>query len=149
MKELFIYFSLSGNGEYVADYLSTKGYEIRRIYKKKQKDNKKPGFFTILGGGMLAGFNHKAKIKEFDTNIGGYDEIAIGSPIWNGKFSCPINTVLSKLDLKDKKLHFIFYSGSGTAPKASERVIKEYPNSRITVLKEPKTHDGEIRKIEL
>ena len=147
MKKLFIYFSLSGNGDYIANYLETKGYEIRKISKKKQKEGK-PGFWTIFFGGMLAGFNHKSKIQDFDLNVEDYDEIAVGSPIWNARISCPMNTALSRLNLKDKKLHFIFYSGSGTASKASERVMKEYPNARITILKEPKSHQDEIIKIE-
>ena len=37
MKKLFIYFSLSGNGEVVAKLLQAKGYEIRRVFKKGQK----------------------------------------------------------------------------------------------------------------
>ena len=149
MKKLFIYFSLSGNGEYVANYLEAKGYEIRRVFKKNQKINKKPSFFTIFFGGMLAGMNHKSKVKPFDTNVEDYDEIVIGSPIWNGRFSCPMNMALSMLDLKKKKLHFIFYSGSGTAPKAVERVNQEYPGSKVTILKEPKSHENEMLKINL
>ena len=147
MKKLFIYFSLSGNGEVVAKQLEAKGYEIRRVFKKGQKANKKPGFFTIFRGGFRAGMNKKDKLEPYDTNIEGYDEIVIGSPIWNSKFSCPINRVLADLNLKDKKLSFIFYSGSGTAEKAVERVSKEYPDSKIIILKEPKKYEDELFKI--
>ena len=31
MKKLFIYYSLSGNGDYVADYLKNKNYDIIKI----------------------------------------------------------------------------------------------------------------------
>ena len=63
----------------------------------------------MMIGGMLAGMNHKAKLKDFDNDVSSYDEIVIGSPIWNGKFACPINSLLDKLDLKKKKLRFIIY----------------------------------------
>ena len=31
MKKIFIYFSETGNGDVVADYLKDKGYEIRKV----------------------------------------------------------------------------------------------------------------------
>ena len=74
-------------------------------------------FINVLSGGFLAGIKHKDKLLNFDIEISQFDHIIIGSPIWNGRFSSPINTVLSKLDFSNKKVSFVFYSGSGEAPK--------------------------------
>ena len=144
--KLFIYYSLSGNGDYVADYLKTRGFEIRKVIPKR--GFKKASFFNIFRGGFLAGIRYKNKLKDFDENIEGYDEIVIGSPIWNARFSTPINTVLSKLDLKDKKVTFLFYAGSGEGPKVLKLVNKLYPEARVIFLKEPKSHPDEIRKLD-
>lgn len=62
--------------------------------------------------------------------------------------SSPINTVLKKLNLKDKKLSFILYSGSGKAPKAIEIINKKYTNVKIIELKEPKKNKEELKKID-
>ena len=145
MKKLFVYYSYTGNGEYVAEYLKTKGYDVREAIRKKKLP--KSFFWGVMTGGFLAGIKHKDKLVDFDENIEEYDEIVIGSPIWNGRFSTPINTVLSKLNLKDKKVTFLFYSGSGEGEKAVKRVKKEYPEARIFILKEPKKHPEELSKI--
>ena len=34
MKKLFIYYSLTGNGDIVADYLKDKGYSIKEVKKR-------------------------------------------------------------------------------------------------------------------
>ena len=96
---------------------------------------------------MLAGFNHKSKLKDFDSNIDEYDEVVIGSPIWNARLSCPINTVLNKLDLSNKKVSFIFYSGSGTSPEATKKVNELFKGVKIIDLQEPLKNEKELDKI--
>ena len=145
MKKLFIYYSLTGNGELVADCLSKKGYEIRRVYEKKKMPKK--FFFMILSGGFRAGMKQKGKLIDYDNNISEFDEIVIGSPIWNGRTPPAINSVLAETDLKDKKLTFVLYAGGGEAPKTIKRLYKEYPQTDIVILKEPKKYNTELEKL--
>ena len=145
MKKLFIYYSLSGNGDIIADYLKDKNYEIRKIEAKKGLPNNM--FLRILTGGFLAGINHKTPIKYFDSNIDSYDEILIGSPIWNDHLSCPINTVLEKLNLTNKKITFILYSGSGEAKKTEIKLKETYREAKIIILKEPKKNKNIVLEI--
>ena len=145
MKKLFIYYSLSGNGDVVADYLKNKKYDIRKVIMKDKIPKSYIG--QILTGGFLAGINHKAKLDDFNKDISDYDEIIIGSPIWNGKLSCPINTVLDEINLDNKKISFILYCGSGKAPKAEKRLKDKYKNIDIIVLKEPKKNKTDLKKI--
>ena len=145
MKKLFIYYSYTGNGELIANNLKEKGYDLRLVIRKKKLP--KSFFFGILAGGFLASTKHKDKLVDFDENVEEYDEIVIGSPIWNARFSSPINTVLAKLNLKDKKVKFILYSGSGEAPKALKRINKEYPEAEVIILKEPKKYNEELTKL--
>jgi flavodoxin len=139
MNKIFIYYSLSGNGEVVADYLKTKKIDIRKV--KTSEELPKNNILRILAGGFLAGINHKDKLIDFDNNIEKYGEVIIGSPIWNGKLSCPINTVLDVINLKDKKLTFILYSGSGKAPKTEKKLKEKYKDIKIINIKEPKKND--------
>ncbi len=135
MKRIFIYYSLTGNGDKVANILMSKGIDIRKVLSTFKMNSK---FGMIMKGGFLAGINHKSKLIDFNDDINSYDEIIIGSPIWNNRFSCPINTVLSKLDLSNKKITFILYSASGKDNKAMEKIKKLYPDSTIINIKEPK-----------
>ncbi len=144
-KRLFIYYSYTGNGDFAAEYLKVQGCDLRKVIRKKSLP--KSFFFGVLTGGFLATIKHKDKLVEFDANIDGYDDIIIGSPIWNGRISSPINTVLTSLDLKDKNVSFVFYAGSGEGPKAAQRVVQEYPNAKVVFLKEPKRFPEELAKL--
>ena len=145
MKKLFIYYSYSGNGDVVADYLKKKGFELRKVIPKKSISNNK--VLGILTGGFKASINYCDKLIDFDNDVSEYNEVYIGSPIWNSRFSSPINTVLKSLELENNKITFVFYSGSGTSPKATEKVKKIFPNAKIIDLKEPKKNKEELTKL--
>lgn len=146
MKKLFIYYSLTNNGDVVADIFKEKGYEIRKVLTEcKYPKNK---FLMIMTGGYKATFNKKDKLLNFDTDITNYDKVIIASPIWNDRLSAPINSVISLLDLKDKDVSFVFYSASGKAGKASEKIKKLYGKDAI-ILKEPKKNNEELKKLDI
>lgn len=145
MKKIFIYYSLTGNGDVVADYLKDKGYDIRKVITKEKLPNN--FILRILTGGYKAMINYEDKLIDFDDDIKNYDEIVIGSPIWNSRLSSPINTVLKRINLDNKKLTFILYSGSKKSNKATEMLKKKYKNSLIISLKEPKNNKDELDKI--
>ena len=145
MKKLFLYYSLTGNGDLVADHLLIHGYEIRKVIEKHKMP--KSFFWRVLTGGFRAGVNAKAKLIGYNPDVSEYDEIVIGSPVWNSKFPPVLNSVLAETDFTGKKLTFLFYSGSGDSPKAAIKAKKLYPDAEIILLKEPKTHDEEFEKI--
>ena len=146
MKKLFIYYSLTGNGDLIAKELKLKGYDTRKVIPKKELP--KSFALKIMTGGFKALIKAKDKLVDFDNNISDYDEVVIGSPIWNSRLSSPINTVLKEIDLKDKKVSFIFYSGSGDTNIAT-KLVKEKYNANVINLKEPLKHEEELKKIEL
>ena len=146
MKKLFIYYSLTGNGEVVAKKMQEKGYELRKV--ETVKGLPKVFFFAMLSGGFQAGLKKKAKLKEFDYDISQYDEVVIGSPIWNGRITPAINTILANINLEGKELLFVFYAGSGEGKAALKRINKEYPNAKCIFLKQPKDHPEELNKLD-
>lgn len=145
MKKLFIYYSLTGNGDAVADYLKNSGYDIRKIETLEPlPDN---NVLRILAGGYKAMINYEDKLYDWEKNIEEYDEICVGSPIWNGRLSSPINTVLKNLKLDNKKITFVLYSGSGKAKKSESMLYSKYTGCNIVHLKEPKSNMEELQKI--
>lgn len=145
MKKIFIYYSHTGSGEVVANILKEKGYELRRVYEKKKMP--KSFFMQMMVGGFRAGTNQTGKLTNYDNNVEEYDEIVIGSPIWNGRIPPATNAVLKETDLSNKKVTFVFYSGSGEGQKAKEKVEKLFPTSNIIFLKEPKKYLQELDKL--
>ncbi len=145
MKTLFIYYSYTGNGDLVAEYFREKGAEIRKVSPKKSLP--KSFLLGMLTGGFLASVKHKSPLLEWDSSLEGYDQVIVGSPVWNGRISSPINSVLEAL--KGKELSFVLYAGGGAAPKAVEQLEKEFPSSKIVVLKEPKKLPEEREKLQV
>ena len=146
MKKLFLYYSYTGNGDIVAEYLKEKGYDIRKFDTVKKLP--KSFFWSMMVGGFQAGTKKKAKLLPFDQDISAYDEVVIGSPIWNDRFSPALNGLLATLDFSTKKLSFVFYSGSGEGKKAVQRLEKEYPNVPYVFLKTPKKDPEELKKLD-
>lgn len=118
----FVYYSLSGNGDFIAEKLKDKGYQPIKV--EMVKPIKKVGFFAIMKYGFKAGLNKKAKIKDINLNLKEDDEVIIGSPVWNGKFSTPINAAISKLALNKETTSFIVYPAGEEAKKVNQQLKK-------------------------
>ena len=146
MKTLFIYYSHTGSGDVVADYLSERGVEVRKVLPVKPLPKSFVG--AILKGGFLATIGYKSPLRDYDPSLEGYDRVIIGSPVWNARFSTPINAVLAVTDLSGVDLSFVLYAGGGTAPKALDRIAKRYPDAKAVVLKQPKDNADELAKLD-
>jgi len=145
MKKLLIYYSLSGNGDAVAEKLAETGYDIRKVEPVKKPP--KRFIFQILAGGFQAARKYCEPLKDYEADVSGYDEIVIGSPVWNGRLSSPINTVLRDTEFGNRRVTFILYSGSGEAPKAEKQIRERVPNAVVVHLKEPKKHPEMLARL--
>lgn len=120
--QYFIYFSASGNGDFIANFLKEKGYAPIKV--EMVKPIKKVGFFTILKFGFRAGAQKKEKIKEINLELNEGDEVVVGSPIWNDRLSTPINALLSQLELNKEATRFIVYPAGDKAIKVVDQLAK-------------------------
>ena len=147
MKTIFIYYSLSGNGDLIASALSEKGIESRAVRLKKPMP--KNFFLSMMKGGFLAGIKNRAKLEDFDRDLTGYERVVIGSPIWNGRIAPAINTVLDSVDLAGKEVVFVLTSGGGAAPRAEAYLKTAFPGARVIMLKQPKANEEELKKLDI
>ena len=104
MAKIFIYYSRSGNGEIVADKFKELGYDIRKVESKLKLS--KHLFPQMMKGGFLASVGAKSKLINYNNDISNYDEVVIGSPIWNSRLASPTNTILRDTNLDNKELTF-------------------------------------------
>ena len=146
MSKLFIYFSETGSGDVVAEKMASLGYEIRKVTPRIKLP--KSFFWRVFIGGFYAGIGIKDKLKDYDADVSAYDEIVVGSPIWNGGLSPAGKGILAKTKFEGKEVSFILYSGSGEGPKAVKQITKAFPEAKITFLKEPKKYPDELKKLD-
>ena len=138
MRKIFIYFSRTGNGDEVSKYMITRGYEI---YKVEPKHNlPKTLFWSMMVGGFVSLTGKKARLKEWKINPNDYDEIVVGSPVWNDRLSTPINTVIHKIKDYPGRVKVILYAGGKSAKKATIKISKTFKDARSIVIQEPKKH---------
>lgn len=76
-KRIFIYYSLSGNGDLVADYLYKKDIDIKKVEVNKKNKLTNNMFLRIVVGGFKALINYKDVLVNFDDNIQMYDEVIL------------------------------------------------------------------------
>ncbi|WP_019229358.1 flavodoxin [Sedimentibacter sp. B4] len=101
MKNLVVYYTLSGNTEAVAKEISNlSGGELKKIELVKEPEA--AGFAWAAFSSILG---LKGKIKSTDLNDDGYDNIFIGGQVWAGHSSTPLNSILHSMNFKNKNVY--------------------------------------------
>ena len=122
MSKYFVYYSATGNGDFLAELLKEAGYEPIKIEMVKPMG--KVGFFKILRFGGQAMLNKKAEIQEVNLELKDNDQVVVGSPIWNDRLSTPINSVLAKFDFNKETTQFVLYPAGEGTKKSFEQIKK-------------------------
>ena len=145
MAKYFVYFSFTGNGDYIASLLKEKGYEPVKI--ELVKSPKKIGFFQILKYGGHAGFNKKENLKEIKFDLKEDDQVVIGSPIWNDRLSTPITTFMGKFEFNKETTKFILYPAGEKTKKSLKQIKKLGFTTEPIVISYPLKKTEECNKL--
>lgn len=132
MKRAVIYYSLSGNTEkYARDLAREIHADLIRIRPKKALPDKK--WMQLLIGGKQAVFQEKPEIEPLPENIGQYDEIIIGTPVWAGRTASPVHTFLEEKEIAEKVTAVFTLSGSGNNDRCAEELRRQLPGLRCVI----------------
>ena len=124
MRTAIVYYSMSGNTQYVAEKIAEKlSADIIRIESVKEYPNQ--GAQKFFWGGKSAIMGEKPKLQPYECNLEKYDRIIIGTPVWASNFAPPIRTFIHEnRSISDKKIAvFTCFSGGG-AEKAIDKMKK-------------------------
>jgi len=100
-KTLILYYSLTGNTRAGCEALKKElGASIMEI-KDLRKRSGKWGFFKTAIGSLVG---KHTKIEPEKLDLTGYQNIILGSPIWTGKLSMAIRTVIDRNRFDGKKV---------------------------------------------
>ncbi len=121
MKIGLVYYSRTGNTRQVAKMLEKKLIEKKADVDLIEIEHvKKPGFFTAGKAGTK---QLELPMKNIDLNMGKYDVLLAGSPIWNKRPSpFIINFIKKAQDMKGKKIAVF---STGLSPITERGPFKE------------------------
>lgn len=124
MKSVIVYYSYSGNTHRAAQALSEalreKGDEVRPVRIRPLKEDK--NFLTQC---VSSFFRKKPELYKTLLDLGDFDRVIIGSPVWAFKPAPPVNTYLSNIGSLEGKeaISFVTY-GSGTGKDKALKALK-------------------------
>ncbi|MBF8984115.1 flavodoxin [Lutibacter sp. B2] len=129
MKKLVIYYSLEGNTRFVAQNIADAiGGEILELKPKESIPQK--GVMKYLLGGKKVLFKEKPALISLDKDPNEYDVIFIGTPVWASSYAPYFNTLLSSIELKNKKIG-LFCCYRGSAGKTFAHLEKQLEGNHI------------------
>jgi len=142
MKALVLYYSRTGTTKRLAEELSRKlGCDIEAIVPKDS--------YRYVTGWLKAGKNAMKGVSDelapVKSELGKYDVVIVGTPIWAGTISSPVRTFLAKDGHSIRRAAFFITSGGEDRDatfKAMEAAFGRPPMARLGLLtKEVKRGD--------
>ena len=146
-KTLIVYYSLTGNTQFIAETLM-ESIEADVLELKPIKELKADSGTRFMWGGYQSTMKKKPKLIEFDINPLKYDLIILGTPVWAWNISPPMRSFLSKFDLTGKKVA-LWMCHAGDGVKAMERfkeVLKDANIVENISFQEPLKKDSDENK---
>lgn len=117
MKSIVIFYSLDGHTKFVAELLAQE-LKADLVELELVKPFPTKGFKKYFWCGKSSVFKEKPKLKTKIPNLHEYDLVVIGTPVWAGNCSSPINTLLSIMGneprLQGKKVGILITNGGGS-----------------------------------
>lgn len=115
MKTLIIYYSFSGNNEFLVQELQKRlGCDIQKIVELKKRTG-----FTIL---LDLIFKRNPKIRKSDFDLKQYDRFILAAPIWDGKIATPLKSFIEQEKDNFKEYSFITVC---TGPEGQDKKITD------------------------
>lgn len=129
MRTAIVYYSMSGNTEYVAEKIADKlkaSDELRLIKICPQKAYPDKGAKKFLWGGKSAVMGDTPKLLPYEFNVNDYDRIIIGTPVWASTFVPPLKTFFNENPDINKKSVAVFTCFSGGGADKAILKLKKY-----------------------
>lgn len=124
MKTAIIYYSLEGNMEYIAKKIA-KDNIVDMIKLVPSKEYPTGKFSKYFWGGKSVTFGEKPKLLNDKIILEQYDTLIIGTPIWSGTFTPPLNTFLHDYKIYGKKI-ILVATHAGGDPSRCFTKMKEF-----------------------
>lgn len=101
MKKIVIYYSRSGNTQYVAEVIANKlGIDFMPLRDKKNRQ----GIWNYIWAGFDALMKNRTKLEDVNFDINNFDLVFLGCPNWAANIPPAMRTFLEQHYWQDKKI---------------------------------------------
>ena len=123
MKSVLVYYSLSGNTDWVAKKIS-ESIKCDLIRLKPLKEYPSSGFRKFFWGGKSAVMKEIPELSKYDFNYSKYDQIIFGTPVWASNYNPTLRTFIkdNKDKLKKMKISVFVCCSGGNANKTIDKL---------------------------
>jgi flavodoxin len=112
MKTIVVYYSLDGNSRLVAERIKTTlGADALSL--ELVESIPKQGFAKMFHGGKQALFGDKPALKPYQLDVGKYELVILGGPVWAGSPAPALLSFLQQTKLSGKKVALFCCHGGG------------------------------------
>ena len=154
MKKLIVYYSLTGNCDYVAEKISKNiDADVVKLIPKKLYPDK--GFKKYFWCGKSAVMNEEVELEKYNIDFDKYNQIIFGTPVWAGTFAPPLRTFINdnKKQIINKKISLFVCCGGGNTDKTINRLkelleLDEFDETLILVDPKDKPNIDNDKKID-
>lgn len=129
MSKLLVYFSYSGNTKMIANEIKNKlNCDILEI---KTKVPYSSNYDDVVNDEQNSeASNHLPELQEYNIDLGKYDTVIIGTPVWWYRPAPAIRSFLTKNNLAGKKV-IPFATNAGWLGKTFKEIKALCPNSEV------------------
>ena len=116
MKTLVVYYSQSGNAQWMAERIAAGlSADTLRLVPKKAYPAK--GFGKYFFGGGSAVMKEAPELEPYETDPGKYGRIVFVTPVWAGTVTPPLRSFIQAEDLAGRQFALAACSLGGSAEK--------------------------------
>jgi len=127
---LIVYFSFDGNTQMIAKAIAeTIGAELLELQTSKKYPTK--GFWKYFWCGKSVFFGEKPALTIAPIDLNQYDTIIIGTPIWAGSLTPPVNSFIHQYPFRGKRLALFASHSGGGADKCFQKIKEKLPGNEI------------------
>lgn len=124
MKTAVVYYSQSGNTQYVSEKIA-EALQADLIRLEPEEAYPDSGAKKFFWGGRSALMGEEPKLKPYVFDGQAYDRIIFGTPVWAGTFTPPLRSFVKEQKDGWKATHFaVFACCMGSGKKTAEKLKK-------------------------
>ena len=134
MKNLIVYYSLTGNTRFVAKKIALNTDSKLLELKYANGDFNYHKALQYIIGSVQAVFHYKPHLKEFDIQNNKYDTLFIGTPVWAYGIAPTVRSFLHSKKIEVNN-YVLFSTFKGNKGQAFQQMKKYLPREKITAKK--------------